>query len=177
MRLGSLMKRTRPTSLHLKSEHTMKPVIYLRIASILTLIHSLLHTIGGVFGKPAPGTATMVAATMRLSFPVLGVIRSYADFYRGMGLCVTIFLTMDAAILWLLASMAKSGAARLRPILAPFLLGYLAMALNSYTFFFAAPVITELLIAACLGAAIFTAKRADDRAEPSTQHQMRTAQL
>ena len=33
----------------------MKPVIYLRIASILTLIHSILHTVGGVFGKPPSG--------------------------------------------------------------------------------------------------------------------------
>jgi len=148
----------------------MKPVIFLRIASILTLVHSILHTVGGVFGKPAPGTATMVAAFMRNRFEFFGVTRSYADFYLGMGLCVTIFLTMDAAVLWLLSSMAKSDAARLRPILAMFLLGYLAMALNSYTFFFAAPVITELLIALCLGAAIFTAKLADDH-ETRSVHQ------
>ena len=30
----------------------MKPVIYLRAASLLTLLHAVLHTIGGVFGKP-----------------------------------------------------------------------------------------------------------------------------
>ena len=152
----------------------MKPVIFLRIASILTLIHSILHTVGGVFGKPAPGTATMVAAIMRNPFEFFGVTRSYADFYRGMGLCVTIFLTMDAAILWLLASMAKSGAARLRPILAMFLLGYLAMALNSFTFFFAAPVITELLIVLCLGAAIFTAKRADENESHHIQSNLKS---
>ncbi|HMG88181.1 MAG TPA: hypothetical protein VK574_20785 [Terracidiphilus sp.] len=155
----------------------MKPVIYLRIASILTLVHSILHTIGGVFGKPLPGTATMVAATMRQTFPVFGVVRSYADFYRGLGLGITIFVTMDAAILWLLASMAKSDAARLRPILVAFLMGYLALAVNSYTFIFSGPVIIELLIVACLGAAIFTAKHADDRAESGTQPQMKTAQL
>ena len=63
----------------------MKPVVFLRIASILTLIHAALHTIGGVFGKPIPGVATMVAATMRSRFPVFGVMRSYSDFYLGMG--------------------------------------------------------------------------------------------
>ena len=78
----------------------MKPVICLRIASILTLIHAILHTIGGVFGKPPAGTATMVTAIMRLHVStVFGVMRSYADFYRGMGLGVTVALTMDAAIL------------------------------------------------------------------------------
>ena len=35
----------------------MKSTIFLRIASVLTLIHAILHTIGGVFGKPEPGAA------------------------------------------------------------------------------------------------------------------------
>lgn len=139
----------------------MKSVIYLRIASILTLIHAVLHTVGGVFGKPEPGVAATVAATMRLRFEFFGAMHSYADFYRGMGLAVSTFLTMDAIIFWLLATLAKSDAARLRPILAFFLLGYLAFAVNSFLFFFAAPVVTELLIAACLAAAIITAKPAE----------------
>ncbi len=148
----------------------MKPVIYLRIASILTLIHSILHTIGGVFGKPPSGQAAMIAASMRYRFEVFGVMRSYADFYRGMGLGITVALTMDAALLWLLASLAKSDAARLRPILAVFFIGYLALALNSYTFFFSGPVIAELLIVLCLGAAILTAKPADEGEEAGTRN-------
>jgi hypothetical protein len=140
----------------------MKPVIYLRIASILTLIHALLHTIGGVFGKPGTGVAGVVAATMRTRFEVFGVMRSYSDFYMGMGLAVSIFLTVEGVIFWLLASLAKSDAARLRPILALFMLGYLAMAANSLLFFFAAPVVTEILIAGCLAAAIFTARPVED---------------
>lgn len=43
----------------------MKSAIYLRIAALLTLIHAILHTVGGVFGKPSPGTAAMVVATMQ----------------------------------------------------------------------------------------------------------------
>ena len=35
----------------------MKPTIFLRSASVLTLIHSVLHTIGGVFGNLRPGIA------------------------------------------------------------------------------------------------------------------------
>ena len=155
----------------------MKPIIFLRIASILALVHSILHTIGGVFGKPPAGTATMVAATMRLTFPVLGAMRSYADFYRGMGLAVTIFLTMDAAILWLLASLSKSDAVRLRPVLAVFLLGYLALALNAFTFFFSGPVIAEILIVGCVAAAIVTAKSADNLAVQASQTRLETAQF
>jgi hypothetical protein len=139
----------------------MKPVIYLRIASIFTLIHAILHTVGGVFGKPVSAQAAMIAAQMRYRFEVFGVMRSYADFYRGMGLTVTIFLTMDAAVLWVLASMAKSDSARLRPVLAVFCVGYIAFTLNSLAFFFSGPVIAEILIVLCIGAAIVTARARD----------------
>ena len=140
----------------------MKPAIFLRIASVLTMIHAILHTIGGVFGKPEPGVAAMVAEAMRANrFPVLGVTRSYADFYFGMGLGLTILLTAEALVFWLLASLAKSESARLRPILAVFVAGYLALAVNSWFFFFAPPVIVETLIALCLGMAMMTARPAN----------------
>ena len=144
----------------------MRPVLFLRIASVLTLIHSILHTVGGVFGKPVNGVAAAVAANMRTQFPAFGAMRSYSDFYMGMGLGLTIFLTMDAFLFWLLASLAKRDAARLRPLMIVFALGYLIFALNSYIFFFSFPVIVELLIAACLVAAVVTAKPID-LAEPS----------
>jgi len=155
----------------------MKPVILLRVASVLTLVHAVLHTIGGVFGKPAPGVAAMVAATMRTRFPALGGMHSYSDFYFGMGLAVSIFLTIEATAFWLLALMAKSDSARLRPLLAVFMLGYIALALNSYTFFFAAPVIVELLIAACIGAAIFTATSTADDTLATEDRQLDSARL
>jgi len=136
----------------------MKTATFLRIASVLTLIHSILHTIGGVFGKPAPGVATTVAAAMRTHFEVFGVNRSYSDFYMGFGLGITIFLTVDSILLWILASMSRYDAPRLRPLIAVFALGYLAFAFNSYVFFFSIPVITELLIVACLVAAFVSAK-------------------
>lgn len=136
----------------------MKPVLFLRIASVLTLIHSILHTVGGVFGKPANAAAAAVAANMRTQFPAFGAMRSYSDFYLGMSLGVTIFLTMDSLLLWLLASLAREHAARLRPLMVVFALGYFTFALNSYTFFFSFPVVAELLIVACLVAAVVTAK-------------------
>jgi len=137
----------------------MKPVIYLRVASILTLIHAVLHTIGGVFGDIGPGAASIAVAAMRVNtFPLMGHMRSFWDFYRGMGIGVSISLTMEGVALWLLGSLANRDAARLRPILATFAAGYLALSVNSYTYFFLGPVIAEILIVACLLFAIFTAK-------------------
>lgn len=136
----------------------MKPVLFLRTASVLTLIHSILHTAGGVFGKPVPGAEAVYAAMESTSFMAFGVQRTYAAFYRGMGLGVTIFLTAEAVAFWLLASLAKTDAARLRPLLAVFCTAYLAFAVNSSLYFFSGPVVTEILIAACLASAIVTAK-------------------
>jgi hypothetical protein len=137
----------------------MKPTIFLRVASALTLLHSILHTIGGVFGKPTPGVAAATEAIMRANhFYVLGQTRSYWEFYRGMGLGVTITLTAEGLLFWLLSSLARKDAAQLRPILWVFVLSYLAFAMNSYAYFFNAPVIVEILIAACLLGAIATAK-------------------
>jgi hypothetical protein len=48
---------------------------------------------------------------------------------------------------------------RLRPVLATFFIGYLAAAVVSHRYFFAGPVITEILIALCLGLAIASAKQ------------------
>ncbi len=139
----------------------MRTVLFLRIASVLTLIHAALHTIGGVFGGAAPGAQQATVAVMKANeFAVMGVMRSYWDFQMGLGLAVSVFLTMEAVVFWQLGALAKIDALRLRPVLAAFLVGYLCVAAVSYRYFFAAPVITEILIALCLGLAIASSKQA-----------------
>ena len=133
----------------------MRSSTLLRIASVLTLLHAVLHTIGAVFGAPAPGAQQAAVSAMKANhFVVMGFTRSFWDFYLGMGLGVGIFLTVEAIVFWQLGAIAKTDAPRLRPLLATFLAGYVALAVNSYKFFFTPPVITQLLIALCLGLAI-----------------------
>jgi hypothetical protein len=136
-----------------------KPVLFLRTASVLTLIHAVLHTIGGVFGKIDAGAASVAAEAMKTNtFLFMGVTRSFWEFHRGLGLFVTISLTAESILMWQLSSLAKTDARRLRPLMATFLAAYAVIAINSCVYFFAIPVITELLIATCLGAAFVTAK-------------------
>jgi hypothetical protein len=75
-------------------------------------------------------------------------------------LALTIFLTAEGLVFWLLGSLAERDAAALRPILAVFMLGYLAFAVDSVVYFFALPVVFEALIALCLGLALVGAKTA-----------------
>lgn len=129
----------------------MNPRIWLRIAAILTLIHSVLHTIGGVYGAAAPGPQTVAETAMKANtFMALGSLRSLWMFYRGMGLSVTVFLTVGAIIFWLLGDLTSVLGAGLRPILITFAAGYVAFAVVSWQYFFLAPIVVELLIAACL---------------------------
>lgn len=135
----------------------MKPVIFLRTASGLTLLHAILHTIGGVFSKPQPGQQLMVVETMKVNhFPLLGSMRSYWEFYRGFGLAITIFLVAMAVVMWQLSALAKADSHRLRPIYWTLLAAFVAMAVDSYFYFFWPPVVVESLIVICVAGAIFT---------------------
>jgi len=136
-----------------------KPVLFLRIASVLTLIHAVLHTIGGVFGKVDPGPAAVAVEAMKANqFLLMGNMRSFWDFYRGLGLGATISLTAEGILFWQLSSLAKTDAKRLRPILTTFAVAYSVLAVNSFTYFFLAPVIVEIVMALFLVLAIVTAK-------------------
>jgi hypothetical protein len=131
----------------------------LRIAAVLTFIHAVLHTIGGVFGRTEPGAAAIAVQAMKANeFLLMGNVRSYWAFYRGLGLGITIFLLSESIIFWQLASLPKWEAKRVRPLLVTFAVAYAAFAINSYTYFFIGPVIAEVLIVASLVLAIVTAK-------------------
>lgn len=137
----------------------MRQTIFLRIASMLTILHSVMHTIGGVFGKPVPGIGAATEAVMRANhFRVLGVTRSYWELYHGMGLGISISLAAEGLVLWILGSLAERRDVELRPILWIFAVAYSLFAVNSYVYFFSGPVVVEALIVACLLIAIATAK-------------------
>jgi hypothetical protein len=139
----------------------MKPVLFMRLASALTFLHAVGHTIGGVFGKQEPGVQEATVAVMKAGqFQVMGLTRSFWDFYMGLSVGVSITLVVEAIVFWQLGSLAKADASRLRPILATFLAGYLALAVNSYRYLIAPPMIGELLIVVCLGLAILTSRPA-----------------
>jgi hypothetical protein len=137
----------------------VKVTLFLRIASVLTFIHCVLHTIGGVLSSPKHGAEEIaVVETMKThTFNVMGSMRSYWDFNMGYGLFTTINLFIQAVLFWQLGTLAKSNAAGIKPILVLFSLGYVAMTVVAWRYFFIGPAITELIIAGCLAAAFFTA--------------------
>ena len=137
----------------------MRTTLFLRIASILAIIHAILHTIGGVLSKPnngAPEIAIIEAMKSR-SFNVMGSMRSYWDFFYGYGIIVAITLLIQGIFFWQLGTIAKTNASQIRPIILLFCFNFLAITVVSWKYFFIAPAVTELLIAGFLAGAYFTA--------------------
>jgi hypothetical protein len=136
----------------------MRATLYLRIASVLAIIHAILHTIGGVLSKPkngAPEIAVIEAMKSR-SFNVMGSMRTYWDFFYGYGWLLGLALLVEGILFWQLATIAKTNAAPIRPIIMLFCLNFVVTTVIAWKYFFIAPAVTEILIAAFLAAAYFT---------------------
>ncbi len=137
----------------------MKPTLFLRVASVLALIFCVLHTVGGVFSKPAPGMQTFVVQTMKSnSFNVMGSMRTFWDFNLGYGLILSVVLFIHSLVFWQLSSLVKIDGARLRPLLAVLCLEFAAQSPIAGRYFFLGPAVTSALMAACLALAFFTAR-------------------
>lgn len=136
----------------------MRATLYLRIASVLAIIHAILHTIGGVLSKPkngAPEIAVIEAMKSR-SFNVMGSMRTYWDFFYGYGWLLGLALLVEGILFWQLATIAKTNAAPIRPIIMLFCFNFVVTTVIAWKYFFIAPAVTEILIAAFLAAAYFT---------------------
>ncbi len=128
-----------------------KAVLLLRIASVLALIHGVLHTIGGVFGSVAPGPMQTAVTAMQVNrFEAMGVNRSYWDFFMGYGLLTTVKFLVETVVFWQLASLVKAYGLQIRPILIAFSVGYVIDAFFAWRYFFAGPAVFEIVIAGCL---------------------------
>jgi hypothetical protein len=95
----------------------MRPSRFLRAVSILTLLHGIGHTLGGVFGVDADPTseeATVLGAMKSHRFEIMGSMRSVWDLFFGYGLFISISFLVQAVLFWQLASLANKGIREIR---------------------------------------------------------------
>ena len=137
----------------------MKPAVLLRIAAIINLLYFVAHT-AGIPWTPALGPAelSVLEAMKTHGFQAGGFTRTYWEFYLGFGVAISGFLLVQAVALWQLASLARSDAARLRPIAASFLVAFVVNAIVAWLYFFPVPAVMAAAIASCLGLAIAASK-------------------
>ncbi len=116
-----------------------------------------LHTLGRPWTPVSDPAAQSVVSTMRaVSFLAAGQRRSYFDFYEGFGLTLSAFLALEAVLLWQLAALARAGA-HFKPLALTHLVGFLVVGTIAARFIFALPLYFSLVIAACIGLALWPA--------------------
>jgi hypothetical protein len=135
----------------------MKPALLLRIASIITLLFAVGHTLGGAQSWSPAGETDVLRAMRSYHFDAGGVSRSYLDFYLGLGFTVSVYLLLQAVLLWQLATIAKVDSVRTRPLIVSFFLASVVSAFLSWKFILAVPAIFCVVIAACLALAFYSA--------------------
>jgi hypothetical protein len=132
----------------------MKQTILLRTASVLTLIFCAGHTYGALgTSTRSPDEAAVFMAMQAYPFSIMGVRRTHWEFYRGFSLLLTVTLLLLAVLLWQLGGLARSDAARLRPLIATLFLGYLGFTILCGMYFFTAPAALSAASAICLALA------------------------
>src|SRR4029450_3194028 len=100
----------------------MTTTLWLRISSVVSLLFAAGHALGGR-KHWSPLGETEVLRTMRdVRFDVMGGSRTSLDFFKGFGHLLTVSTVLQAILLWQMGSLSKSDPARLRPMIAAFVL-------------------------------------------------------
>ena len=139
----------------------MKASTWLRIASVLTLIHFAGHTFDGMLSEPRHGVGEIILRQAMKSYrlDVMGRTRSYWDFYYGFGLYASAALLLTAVLMWQLSMMVKTSPEKARPFIATLFIAFVAFAVLDWFYFFTIPLVFTIAVALCLGMAFVSAKR------------------
>jgi len=138
----------------------MRTSTFLRVASIITLLYFAGHTSGIPWTVDVgPEGMQVIDAMKGHSFDAFGSTRTYWDFYVGFGITISLLLLVLAVVLWQLASLAKTDASRVRPIVASFLVAFIINTVLAWKYFFVIPLVTSAAISVCLALAVVSAGR------------------
>ena len=137
----------------------MTTTLMLRVAAAISLLFTIGHSMGGLQKwSPTPDNPVLRAMT-GVHFDMMGMSRSYLDLYLGLGWTISIFMALQTVLLWQLASLARTGAAQVRPMIAAFLLATLASGIVAWRLIFPVPVLFCAALFVALAAAYWTARK------------------
>jgi len=131
----------------------MTTTLFLRIASIISLAFTAGHTLGGLKQWSPMGDNDVLRAMTGVRFDTMGTNRSYLDFFMGFGWSISVAMLLQTVLLWQLAALARTDAARVRPIIVVFVLATLVSGVIAWRFIFPVPAFFSAALAIALGAA------------------------
>ena len=105
---------------------------------------------GGLKHWSPIGENPVLKATRETRFDVMGVSRSYFNFYMGFGYSLSVAELMLGVLLWQLAALARADAAGVRSLIAVIALATLASGIIAWRFIFPMPALFLLALFASL---------------------------
>lgn len=133
--------------------------IWLRISAVISLLFAVGHSLGGMQNWSPIADNPVLQSMRTMHFDVMGVSRSYLDFYLGFGYSASVSLFLQAVLLWILSNLARTHAAIARPMIAAFAVAAALGALIAWRFIFLIPALFSLVLCAVLIMAFASAGR------------------
>ena len=131
----------------------MTAAVFLRIASIISLVFTVGHTLGGRQEWSPMGDNEVLKAMTTVRFDTMGANRSYLDFFMGFGWSISVAMLLQSVLLWRLASLARADPARVRPMVAAFAVATVVSGIIAWRFIFPLPALFSGALAISLVAA------------------------
>lgn len=134
----------------------MKPSFPLRIVAILMAVGDIGHTSGVLRTIPRSlAEGGLLAPLQAYHVVMMGTTRTHWDFYVGFGLAVSCQFLVIAGLAWLAGTLADAEPAQARPLIYLLLAAQMAGTVIGYVYFFAAPLVMNLLTLICIVWALF----------------------
>lgn len=125
-----------------------------KATAVLYLVFAIGHTAGFLLFVAPTAQARAAFEAMRVAtFQAGPQTFSYADFYRGFGLCVTFLLLFCAVLAWILAGMAGRGEHSAKALAWSLATLQIAVLVTSIAYFGLPPTVFSVAILLLLGVA------------------------
>jgi len=140
----------------------MTTTLWLRISAVVSLLFTVGHSLGGFKQWSPMGDNAVLRQMTTVRFDVMGVSRSYLDFFMGLGWSMSVAMLLQTVLLWQLASLARTNPLGVRPMIGMFVLATIATGIIAWRLILPVPVVFSLALAITLVVAYVRAGRAID---------------
>lgn len=138
----------------------MTTTVWLRISSVIALLFAVGHSLGGLSDWSPMNDNPVLQAMRTVHFDVMGVNRSYLDFYRGFGHFLTVAQLMQAVLLWQFATLARTNSTAVRPMIGIMVLAGVVQCVIAWRLIVPIPALCSLILVASLIVAFAVSGRA-----------------
>jgi hypothetical protein len=135
----------------------MNTTIWLRVSAIISLLFTAGHFMGGLQNWSPMGDNPVLQSMRTVRFDIMGVNRSYLDFYMGFGHSITVSFLLQSVLLWILGDVARTHASLVRPMIAAFVVAVAVTGVIAWRYILPVPAFFSLALCATLVVAFIAA--------------------